>query len=43
MITNQTNLNKNNNQNINRRDRYDTYRCRHGRECMVKKDIIFKN
>jgi hypothetical protein len=39
VITNQTNWNRNNNQNINqntnRRDKYDIYGCRHGKEYMV--------
>jgi hypothetical protein len=47
MIINQTDGNKNNNQNTNqntnRRDKCDTYGYRHGEECMVKKDVIFKN
>jgi hypothetical protein len=47
IITNQTDGNRNNNQNINqntnRRDKYDTYRCRHDGEYMIKKNIILKN
>jgi hypothetical protein len=47
IIINQTDWNRNNNQNtnqnINRRDKCDIYRYRHGGECMVKKDMIFKN
>jgi hypothetical protein len=47
----QTNRNRNNNQNINqntnqstnRRDKCDTYRYRHGREYMIKKNMISKN
>jgi hypothetical protein len=44
---NQTNWNRNNNQNTNqstnRRDKCDIYGCRHGGECMVKKDVISKD
>jgi hypothetical protein len=47
VIINQTDWNRNNNlninQNTNRRDKCDTYRCRHGEEYIVKKDIISKN
>jgi hypothetical protein len=47
IITNQTDGNRNNNQNINqntnRRDKCDIYRCKHGREYIIKKDIISKN
>jgi hypothetical protein len=47
IITNQTDGNKNNNQNTNqntnRRDKCDTYRYKHGKEYMIKKDIISKN
>jgi hypothetical protein len=47
VITNQIDGNRNNNQNINqntnRRDKYNTYGCRHGGECMIKKDMILKN
>jgi hypothetical protein len=49
--TNQTNRNRNNSQNINqntnqsinRRDKCDIYRYRHGGECMIKKGVISKN
>jgi hypothetical protein len=47
IIINQTDGNRNNNQNINqninRRDKCDIYKCRHGGECIVKKDMISKN
>jgi hypothetical protein len=47
VTTNQTDWNKNNNQNTNqntnRRDKCDTYRYKHGKEYMIKKDIILKN
>jgi hypothetical protein len=47
VITNQTDGNRNNNQNINqntnRRDKCNICRCRHGGECMIKKDVISKN
>jgi mRNA-degrading endonuclease RelE of RelBE toxin-antitoxin system len=47
IIINQTDGNKNNNQDtnqsINRRDKCDTYRYRHGGEYMIKKGVISKN
>jgi hypothetical protein len=51
VLINQTNRNRNNNQNnnqntnqnTNRRNKYDTYRYRHGRECMIKKGVIPKD
>jgi hypothetical protein len=47
ITTNQTNENRNNNQNINqntnRRDKCDTYGCKHDKEYIVKKDMILKD
>jgi hypothetical protein len=47
IIINQTDGNRNNNQNINqninRRDKCDICGYKHGRECMVKKDMILKD
>jgi hypothetical protein len=47
IITNQTDGNRNNNQNTNqntnKRDKCDTYKCKHDEEYIIKKDMIPKD